>query len=133
MFEESCYKFVTIAKTRASAENDCVGKDSHLTSIYSAKEMDFVIKETTNTNGVWIGGERNGNSFQWIDGTKFDYTNWDGGQPNDSGEKCIVSTHIWGAGKGKWHDCSCGYKLAYVCKKPAQGNSFKRLVYISIL
>ena len=133
MFEESCYKGVSTKKSKASAENDCVGKDSHLASIHSANEMDFMVKGTTNTDGVWIGGERKENLFQWIDGTNFDYTNWDGSEPsNYSDENCILSTYIWGTGTGKWHDVPCGYKSAYVCKKSASGNLFKRLVHICV-
>ena len=110
--------FVLNAKTKASAENDCVGKDSHLASIHSMEEIDFVNRATTGTQGMWIGGQRKGNSFQWSDGTAFDYTNWDADQPNKfSYENCILWKSL--SSSTKWHDANCGIEKAYVCKKPA--------------
>ena len=126
--------FVLNVKTRASAENDCVGKDSHLASIHSVEEIDFLNRATTGTQGMWIGGQKKENSFQWLDGTKFDFTDWDGSQPNYfDGENCLVMTYIWETLKGKWHDVTCGHAFAYACKKPAIGNFCKNVWQLFLL
>ena len=65
-----------------------------------------ILEETTN---VWVGGRRlSDDSWIWLDGTEFSYTNWATGEPNnkddrgDWGEDAIV---INDAGKdGKWND-----------------------------
>ena len=121
LFGDSCYFFESNKKTAKSAENDCVGKDSHLASIHSTKAMKFLGEEkifNSNVQFVWIGGEKNGNSFQWLDGTEFGYESWDDGEPDDlSYEKCIAWKIF--ASSTKWHDADCGREHVYVCKKPA--------------
>ena len=122
LFGKFCYKFVTAAKSKSEAENDCIVKGSHLASIHCTEEMDFLTQKTIQMN-VWIGGERKGASFQWLDGTNFDYENWDGGQPGSNdprGEHCLS----WGTfgNPGKWHDAWCGNIFTYVCKKSVSGN-----------
>ena len=42
LFGDSCYFFAPNAKDKDTAENDCVGKDSHLASIHSNEESEFV-------------------------------------------------------------------------------------------
>ena len=74
---------------------------------------------------VWVGGERKGTLFQWLDGTKFDYENWDRGEPNNNdadGENCLAFSSLIFGKPGKWHDRSCGNKYTFVCKKSAFSN-----------
>ena len=44
-----------------------------------------------NLFSIWIGGKRNGNSFQWIDGSPFDYDIWGVKLPDNEGgnENCM--------------------------------------------
>ena len=125
LFGDSCYFFALNAKSKDAAENDCIGKDSHLASIHSNEESEFVWSQTINKDmWWWIGGEKKENSFQWLDGTKFEYTNWDSNslQPDnlDGKENCIKLINSLGS----WHDASCEFIHTYVCKKPALGNCF---------
>ena len=127
LFGKFCYKFVKTAKSKTDAENYCIVKGAHLASIHCKEEMDFLTQKTTGMN-VWVGGERKGKGtlFQWLDGTKFDYENWDSGEPNDNGffssENCLaLSFHIFGK-PGKWQDWSCENKFEFLCKKSAFGN-----------
>lgn len=118
-FGKFCYEFVFNIKNQTEAEADCNQKYAHLASIHSDDETIFMRKKLLQGMGMWIGGDRKGNSFQWLDWTEFSYTNWDLRQPDGlhSPANCLVMLS-----SGKWHDSSCGYKLAYVCKKPLIGN-----------
>ena len=120
LFGKFCYKFVTTAKSKTDAEEDCIVKGAHLASIHSNNEKNFLVQLTHRKN-VWVGGERKGASFQWLDGTEFDYENWDRGQPDNYDPwgnipNCIsLPQEIYGK-PGKWHDAHCGHSLTYVCK-----------------
>ena len=124
LFRDSCYLFESNAKAVIAAENYCVGKDSHLASIHSTNEMNFLRDQKIfNSDWVWIGGEKNGNSFKWLDGTEFDYTNWDADQPNHfSNENCLLWKSL--SSSTKWHDARCDIEKVFVCKKPASRKYF---------
>ena len=124
LFGKFCYKFVTTEKTKTDAENDCIVKGAHLASIHTNEEMEFLTQKTHQKN-VWVGGEKKGASVQWLDGTKFDYENWDDGQPAIYDRWGLpLNCLSWGAfgQPGKWHDAWCGNIFTYVCKKSVSGN-----------
>ena len=63
----------------------------------------------------WIGGSDidTGRSFVWTDGSPFNYTNYEPGQPNDSGvggQDCIIS------GIDGWHDLGCHIVYPFLCR-----------------
>ena len=69
---------------------------------------------------MWIGLHRDPNDtsrWQWIDGSKVSYTNWNVGQPdnNQSVEHC-AEIH---PAPGTWNGRKCGDHLQYLCKMSA--------------
>ena len=64
---------------------------------------------------VWYGGYRisNNGPFGWSDGTTFVWTNWNGGEPNNSWgvENCLERLNI-----GSWNDARCTNTQLYICK-----------------
>ncbi|XP_031417445.2 ladderlectin-like [Clupea harengus] len=91
-----CFKFVSTARAWAESERHCVAMGGNLASVHSIDEYSFIqdlIREHTDgTPRTWIGGYdavQEGLWF-WSDGSRFDYTNWYPGEPNNSGsEHCI--------------------------------------------
>jgi len=84
----------------------CESIGGHLVTITSAEEQNEVynnyVKNGAN-NMYWIGGHRVGttNSFAWVTGEKWEYTNWDPGEPNGDGdENCVQMFRRL----GKWND-----------------------------
>ena len=90
-----------------------------MVSIHSDEEQDFVVG--LNGQDHWLGGKRdpaNRDNFVWTDGTPWDYTNWEQGQPDDYGgdEDC---TQIWDRSNEEqnWNDRICWDVRGFVCKK----------------
>ena len=92
-----------------------MGLGGHLASVHSAQEQTFVSDlRPDKKQPVWLGGSDSAeeNKWVWTDGTKFEYTNWVPGEPNDGGnEDCLEVGHMW-------NDRSCNnYMYKFICKK----------------
>ncbi|CAJ0924082.1 unnamed protein product, partial [Mesorhabditis belari] len=102
------------------AEAYCASRKSHLVSIHSQEEHDFVWKlaKTVNSwDGFWLGLKKNPNkenAFEWTDGSSVDFTNWD---PEDPGSY----THTYlGSYDGKWRGYAPTYQMSLLCKRSSQ-------------
>ena len=52
-------------------------------------------------------------AFVWVDGSPVGFSDWTGGQPDNSGgEDCV---HYWGA-SGQWNDLPCDRRLGFLCE-----------------
>ncbi|XP_022095892.1 snaclec 3-like [Acanthaster planci] len=125
-FRSHCYLVWSEPKTFDEAEAHCQGltvhgRPSHLASIRSQEEQDFVsdlIAATVDQGQfIWFGYRRVDNTpraFAWVDGCRLgDYTNWERGEPNDTNEKCSILYDT-----GKWNDFFCSRNCVFVCKTP---------------
>ena len=123
LFANRCYHFSSEFKKGTSAEKYCVDRGSHLASIHSDVEMQFV--SNLMTRHAWIGLEWKDNSHQWTDGSAFDFNNWRQGDPSSSGsQNCVFIHGPFNDGyHGYWHDIECGFTYAApICKKNWKGN-----------
>ena len=74
---------------------------------------------------AWIGGQRKGKKFQWIDGSPFNFSNWYAkhNDPNNmnNNENCIEVYSNKGQDSNgfdeKWNDHPCYELKNFVCKK----------------
>uniref|UniRef100_A0AAY4B3W4 C-type lectin domain-containing protein n=1 Tax=Denticeps clupeoides TaxID=299321 RepID=A0AAY4B3W4_9TELE len=104
-FMGSCYLFSPERASWMDAELRCQELDSHLVSIASQQEQDFVSCEYA----AWV----------FVPGrlcvTPLRYQNWRPNQPDylNPGEDCVVM--IWHEG-GQWDDIPCNYHLPFICK-----------------
>ena len=108
-----------------SAENECAKSNAHLASVHSDAEMEFITKLQNSNFVAWIGAQREGEKFKWNDGSKFDFINWNVGEPNHRNrmENCV---EFYSRSEGyrtalKWNDVECFHKNSYVCKKAKRG------------
>jgi hypothetical protein len=76
-YHNKCIKLFEELKTFNEAKNICESNDATLISIHSKEENDFVYNLINNQKyWVWIGCKRNNfNTFEWINGKAFNYTN----------------------------------------------------------
>ncbi|XP_041098899.1 lectin-like [Polyodon spathula] len=95
-FKNKCYQYVRDRKTWADAELYCRSLGGNLASIHSVEDNQAIqnlIRNNDASNGyTWIGGSdcfKEG-SWYWTDGSKWDYNNWNKGEPNNFGiENCL--------------------------------------------
>ncbi|CAJ0952969.1 unnamed protein product, partial [Mesorhabditis belari] len=116
----SWYKVVDQEMTFDEAEADCTSRKSHLVSIHSQEENDFVWKLAKNVHscaGFWIGLKRDpkkGNALEWTDGSSVDFTNWMVGEPDSNTHAALWSNN------GEWVVYSPTSQWHFICKRSSQ-------------
>ncbi|XP_035998747.1 galactose-specific lectin nattectin isoform X1 [Fundulus heteroclitus] len=117
-----CYLFREQEMEWAEAEKACNEFNGNLASIHRQDEYNFIskliYKEAGSYKSTWVGGYdavKVGLWF-WSDGSRFDFSNWSPGEPNNQGgnEKCM---QINLGGREYVNDANCDIKLQYVCSK----------------
>jgi hypothetical protein len=110
-FENHCYIAKTSAVGWTSAENSCLNLGSHLVSVHSRAEYDFV-SGLQPSDTFWIGGKWSSSVYDWSwsDGTAWDYELW---YSENSGSSALC-IYIYSS-RGFVSDY-CSNSRAYVCK-----------------
>ena len=89
----------------------------HLVSVHSQEEQKFVGDlRPANKPVMWMGGSDTVEKlWVWSDGTTFEFTFWDRGEPNNELEEdCLTMRgNKW---NGEWNDKSCDNKFMFFCK-----------------
>ncbi|XP_073712929.1 C-type isolectin Sp-CL4-like [Misgurnus anguillicaudatus] len=111
--EDRCYKLFKTPKTWHEALAYCKMANSNLTSVRNNDDL-IVVKSLMRVprSAVWIGGTDavTEGTWQWSDGTPFDWTFWSPGQPDNRGEEDCMSVD-----KGLAYDENCSKRLPFVC------------------
>ncbi|XP_004634115.1 C-type lectin domain family 4 member K [Octodon degus] len=119
-FRENFYYFSHNPKTWYSAEQFCMSRESHLTSVTSQQEQEFLYKTVSGVPN-WIGLTKAGSEgkWHWMDETPFkeSMSFWIPGEPNNMGnsEHCV---NIKLYSLQSWNDASCDIKFSFICKRP---------------
>nr|XP_046190127.1 ladderlectin-like [Oncorhynchus gorbuscha] len=117
-----CFRFVSIPQSWSDSEQNCLALGGNLASVNNLLEYQFMQALTKNTNGhlpdTWIGGfdaVKEG-LWMWSDGSRFDYTNWNIGQPNNAGEgeDCLQMN---AASEKLRFDVPCEWKFTSLCSR----------------
>ena len=111
----SCYFFNTNGVSHSAAAESCASRGSHLVSIGSAAEQNFLVQQIGSAGGdFWIGLEwTSGDDYSWSDDSPMSFQYWADDSTNEGGE-CFRMRE---AENYKWHDRECGNKFGYICKK----------------
>lgn len=118
--QDKCYRFVHVRLSFDDAESLCQNLYAgHLPSVHSQEEQ-FMLTQflasvnVKNGSEIWLGGRQmDFHSFNWADGSQFNYSFWEHGEPNFPAEKCIEMS--WR--NGRWNDIGCKLKRAVLCER----------------
>ncbi|CAG0906495.1 unnamed protein product, partial [Cyprideis torosa] len=114
---DCCYKFSeSWDRLRyEKAERKCAQFGGSLVSIHGDSEQTFIHSNIKAPSWVGLNSRRDGQTYEWVDGTPLDYTNWAAGEPSSDSEQCVEMIHL-GDNAGKWNDNSCDTELSYACQ-----------------
>ena len=124
-FNSFCYWRSSYATPWAFADEDCSLEEAsaRLASIHSFVESAWVM-ETYDYADTWIGLNdiRLEGDFEWVDGSKVNYTFWGPGEPDDlNGQDCVHMPYLSeDPHNGHWDDIGCEYERHFLCKMPMQ-------------
>uniref|UniRef100_A0A914RE91 C-type lectin domain-containing protein n=1 Tax=Panagrolaimus davidi TaxID=227884 RepID=A0A914RE91_9BILA len=105
-----------LLNTWQDAETYCQQKGGHLASVHSAQEMAFLhTLVDMKWSWYWIGmySVDRENTWQWTDGTKVDYINWQTRHPTWNTTSCVVADNTF-------IDSACTAKYQPMCKRKPQ-------------
>lgn len=118
---EHRFTLVSQAMTWDEAEQYCENNGGYLAVIHSDEEYQQVLDAigSSDVRVCWLGGYRDGDSWQWVNGDEFSWSSWASGEPNNDGgtENCLAllknKDDQWG-----WYDVpndvSSFYKASYL-------------------
>ncbi|XP_043204346.1 snaclec alboaggregin-A subunit beta'-like [Amphibalanus amphitrite] len=128
VFSGGCYRVFPAVLSWPDAELACnsAGTGSHLVSISSAAENDFISTLARQAGGVYfhigmfwpLGAPADG--ARWTDGSPVTYTAWYSGQPNENHNGLFIATNL-AAELREWNDMSPTTLHGYICEHRLQG------------
>uniref|UniRef100_A0A2D4MVW0 C-type lectin domain-containing protein n=2 Tax=Micrurus TaxID=8634 RepID=A0A2D4MVW0_9SAUR len=124
MFEDFCYGFFKEKLTWNEAESECAtyGKDGHLASIHSEREMAFLssalLMNYAERFRIWIGLYKlpgGKTRFRWQDHSRGEYIPWAPHQPSNckQNQNCV---ELYATDYKHWNDQFCDVEQPYLCK-----------------
>uniref|UniRef100_A0A914E0X3 C-type lectin domain-containing protein n=1 Tax=Acrobeloides nanus TaxID=290746 RepID=A0A914E0X3_9BILA len=127
-YTRECY-YLGTAEDWGTARLYCVQIGGQLASIHNHEENTFIADLTNgNTNPIWTGLNKYSGDWSWIDGTPYDYQNWDchscpdGCEPHSTWQ-CGCMIGICGnPDTDQWANDDCRITRNFVCKRPSNNN-----------
>ncbi|GMT11163.1 hypothetical protein PFISCL1PPCAC_2460, partial [Pristionchus fissidentatus] len=122
-----CYSSPSTATTYQSAKSICQSGNAILSTSHDDAKQYFLLQimaQYGTKKAAWIGYEKNGNNYEWIDASISPYTNWASGEPNSNKGNCVYSVQTTGFNSA-WYAESCSVDHLFVCEKaPCAVNNY---------
>ncbi|RWS25360.1 macrophage mannose receptor 1-like protein [Leptotrombidium deliense] len=93
-----------------------------MVSIHTKEENEYLHSILRKSRWFWLGGvalATNVKGHAWLDGSPFNYSNWNSGQP-DEHSHCVILAFY----NGLWSDWYCHKGAAMLCQKPKTTATF---------
>jgi hypothetical protein len=116
-WQKNCYFFQTNSSAFLVAEKMCNNLGGHLASIHDEFANNFIAQYAglyfQDNTSFWIGGSdmMTPNNWTWTDGSVFSFTQWQKGNPENSGGNCIALSLV----DGTWSTSDCFKHQPFVC------------------
>ncbi|XP_078110026.1 galactose-specific lectin nattectin-like [Sander vitreus] len=122
LFYQNCYMFHHGEMDWADAEHFCTIIGGNLASLPTTEEY-MLLREgiqlvTGSNKNTWVGGYHAAKEgvWMWSDGSKFDFTGWGKGEPNNEATgNCMEINYN---GEDYVNDTNCDQKKSFLCSKP---------------
>ncbi|KAF1761300.1 hypothetical protein GCK72_009556 [Caenorhabditis remanei] len=124
-----CFTFYNSSVDFKTAESICTASSGHLASVHNTIDNNYLAKQAQqyiSANGViWLGAKSTSpnvtdpNSWNWSDGTPFDYQNYQSGEPTSLETTACMQ---FSAANSKWKTASCINYAPFICEY--QPNNF---------
>ena len=107
-----CFKYFSDEQYATNAEESCRALGGHLASIHSIEEHNFIV-QMVSADDFWVGGvdfNHNG-AWGWTDGSNFDFSHWNPGQPGGGEYYLIIAGPLL-----DWRDWDNEHYRTYICQ-----------------
>jgi len=106
------YKLYNTLSTWANAKTSAQGVGGYLACVTSSTENAWLVSNSLTVNTPWIGGtdEVTENIWAWTSGETWSYTNWNAGEPNNSGNEDYLTIGTTG-GWNDWNSTGTAYYI----------------------
>ncbi len=88
------YQIIEKGMKWSAAKKYCESLGGHLIVVSSEKENEYLkraLKKYGKRNNYWLGAKKNSKGeFKWVNGEKFEYSDFAPGMPDNSYEKCLM-------------------------------------------
>nr|XP_042130538.1 C-type lectin domain family 4 member D [Peromyscus maniculatus bairdii] len=120
-FQSNCYFPLNDNQTWSESERNCSGMGSHLVTINTEAEQNFLTGLLDKQFPYFLGltDENSEGLWQWVDQTPFNshMRFWHEGEPNNFMEEdCVVLINV--QDKWAWNDFPCHSRASRICKLP---------------
>ncbi|XP_053547654.1 proteoglycan 3 [Bombina bombina] len=111
------YRYFISARSFYQARRACRCRRGQMSSIHRQSTNSLLARTARRANRrttfAWIGARKGWwkCSYYFVDGTRFDYTNWACGYPKANGRWCIAIN----VRTGKWVSLRCHTRLPFFC------------------
>ena len=112
------------------ASANAVANGGYLATLTDENENEWVWSHLGNVSYYWIGGIQDPDGVEpasgwgWVTGEAWDYTNWNGGEPNDSSFYGYNDDNIQLWTNGKWNDINGDSSNALYGTDSQSGNAY---------
>ncbi|XP_061438950.1 C-type lectin domain family 4 member F-like [Rhineura floridana] len=120
VFGKSLYYISDNEKSWYDAESFCMSRDSHLASILSDEEQNYITSQLNHPAWIGLTDENEEGNWEWTDGSRFITQYWSHGNPrlSDYAEIEEDCTSIVPSSSGyNWDDANCHELHRWVCKE----------------
>ena len=118
LYDGHIYLILTDKASWFDAYKNCVNLGGHLVTITSEEEQTFLttyMNSQAFSSTAWLGAYSDSESWHWVNGEMFEYTNWKSGQPSYSDDAEYYASINYN-GFGYWNDLRPLSKYGYICE-----------------